>query len=267
MRRQICDNFIYDMKKAGEKNPCFLPENYLALLCGSSLTEENPRDVDIFIYAGGDEKCFSETLLCELRSADREARLMYLPAFRFYSLKYNSAGYCYSIHIVSVEKMVSFVREASFPETYTDINVFDVKLYRQTVYRKWIMETEYLIGNPSLRENLIQELAKQKKPLESARQELAARLKNNIGYFQEKAANDRIACNIIAGQIFNNLINYCYLINHAYYGTVKYIKKDLEGFQTEQELCHLTVDILESLNLSSFDEMLNRVKRILNYVK
>jgi len=122
-------------------------------------------------------------------------------------------------------------------ETYTDINVFDVRLYYQTVYRKWILETEYLIGDTSLKKALIHELAKQKKPTEFARQELVIRLKNNIAYFQEKVTDDRVICNVVLGQIFNNLVNYCYLLNDAYYGTVKYIKRDLEGFKNELALC------------------------------
>lgn len=261
MIRSVCSNFIRDMK-----NTCFRPNDYLALLCGSSMVEDDPRDTDIFIYTKEDESVFSKKLLYEFSRIDAEAKLAYLGALRFYSLKYNSDGIHYSIHIVSMGTLFSLVKKASLVKTYTDINVFDVRLYHQTVYRKWILETEYLIGDASMKEALIHELAKQKKPVECARQELLLRLKNNIAYFQEKVTDDRVICNIVLGQIFNNLINYCYLLNDVYYGTVKYIKRDLEGFKNELALCHLAIDLIESCNIRSIQETSREVSHILDYI-
>ena len=262
MIRSICNNFVHDMQ-----NTCFQLNDYLALLCGSSIVEDDPRDTDIFIYTKEDERVFSQKLLYEFSRIDAEAKFAYLGALRFYSLKYNSNGIHYSIHIVSLKTLFSFVEKASLVETYTNINVFDVRLYHQTVYRKWILETEYLIGDISMREVLLYKLARQKKPTEYARQELVIRLKNNIVYFHEKVTSDRVTCNIVLGQIFNNLINYCYLLNDVYYGTVKYIKRDLEGFRNELDLCRLAIDLIESCNIKSIQEISCEVSQILNYIE
>jgi len=85
--RPICSNFIHDMG-----NTCFQPNDYLALLCGSSLVEDDPRDTDIFIYAKEDESVFSQKLFYEFSRIDTTAKLTYLDNLRFYSLKYNSDG-------------------------------------------------------------------------------------------------------------------------------------------------------------------------------
>lgn len=262
MKYSICNNFIKDIEKMH-----FCCEDYLALLCGSSLMEEKPRDIDIFIYVKKEEDIFIQELFYELLRIDTKVEFAYVDTLKFFSIKYNSVGVYYSIHVVSMEKLFSLVQNASLVETYVDINVFDVKLYSQTVYRKWIMETEYLIGNIYLKEALIYELKKKEKPIQFAKQKLVTRIRNNIAYFQEKVMDDIMICNIIAGQIFNNLVNYCYLINNVYYGTVKYIKKDLQNFKIEPALCKLTINIMESLNIKSINEIFYKFICILNYIE
>lgn len=262
MIRSICNDFIKDMGNTG-----FQPHDYLALLCGSSLVEDDPRDTDIFIYTTENEGVFSQKLLDEFSRIDPEARLTYLRALRFYSLKYASGGIRYSLHIVSMETLFSFIEKASLVETYTDVNVFDVRLYHQTVYRKWILETEYLIGDASMKEALLRELAQKEKPAELARRELVRRLKNDIAYFHEKVTDDRVICNVVLGQIFNDLVNYCYLLNDAYYGTVKYIRRDLEGFRNGSELCHLAVGLIGSCSVRSIQDISHKISGILNYIE
>jgi len=252
------------------ENTNLRPDDYLALMCGSSLTEDHPRDVDIFIYTNKDESIFSRKLLDDLFHVGIRANLTYLDTLQFHSLKYHSTGICYSAHIVSMQKLLSLVSKASLTETYTDVDVFCVRLYNQTVYRKWILDTEYLIGETSFKETLLHELAKQEKPFACAKRELVSRLKNNIDYFREKVTDDtddRVTCNVLSGQIFNNLINYCYLLNNVYYGTVKYIKKDLESFQVKPALCRLTIDLAESLNIKSIQEISCKINRILDYIE
>lgn len=244
----------------------FCSDDYLALLCGSSLIEDEPRDIDIMIYTCEEENLFSRKLFDCFAEIDSNAKLTYVDELMFYSLKYNSFGFDYSVHIVSMERLFYIVREANLIETYIDINIFDVKLYSQTVYRKWIYETEYLIGNISLKENLINELKKQKKPIKIAKQKLVFRIKNNVNYYNEKVDDDVFLCNVVLGQIINNLINYCYLVNDTYYGTVKYIKRDLENFDRVTALCELTISIIESINKRSircFSEMVNGIMEML----
>jgi len=43
--------FVKDIMSSGID-----PSSYLALACGSSLTEQKPRDTDVFIYSAGPEK-------------------------------------------------------------------------------------------------------------------------------------------------------------------------------------------------------------------
>ncbi|MDE6424714.1 MAG: hypothetical protein K2K89_01040, partial [Ruminococcus sp.] len=232
----ICSNFIMDIE-----NSAFDSESYLALLCGSSLIESNPRDTDIFIYTTEDEQFFCKKLVDYLSHIDKTVKYCYLNSLEFHSVKYVSAGISYSLHVVSKNRLYNIIQKASLVETYTDINVFDVKLYSQTAYRKWIIETKYLIGNVSIKEELIAELLKKEIPVDSAQNELIVRLKNNINYFNEKVTDDIVLCNLIVGQIINNLINYLYLVNGVYYGTLKYIKSDMRNFMYKKELSELTI--------------------------
>ena len=223
---KICENFIHDMQKSR-----FSPETYLAMLCGSSLSEANPRDTDIFIYTLDDDAIFFRELTAYLSTIDSRVKSVYLRSLEFYSVKYESSGICYSLHIVSQARLFEIVRKAGYVETYTDISVFDVKLYSQTVYRKWILETRYLIGNPAILETVRETLLQMPVPRKRAEDELISRIRNNIGYFNEKVTDDAVLCNLITGQIINNLINYLYLVNECYYGTLKYIRGDLEHFR------------------------------------
>lgn len=257
----ICNNFIRDIE-----NSAFDSESYLALLCGSSLIECNPRDTDIFIYTTENELDFCEKLVNYLSHIDEKIKYCYLNALEFYSVKYTSAGISYSLHIVSKNRLYDIIQKASLIETYTDINVFDVKLYNQTVYRKWIIETRYLIGNISIKEELTAELLRKEIPFNSAKNELIARLKNNINYFNEKVTDDIVLCYLIVGQIINNLINYLYLLNGIYYGTLKYIKSDLESFMCEKELSKLTLCIIKSINVKKIKDVSALINKIICFI-
>lgn len=242
------------------------PDEYTAVLCGSALVESNPRDIDIFIYTKWDEREFSEKLYRYLLLIYSSAKTNYIAPLQFYSVKYVSSEVNYSIHIVSMKKLLSIIDQASLVDTYTNINVFDVKLYNQTVYRKWIMETEYLTGNGTLKEYLLNELVKRERPTALAKQILSKQIKNNIAYFHEKIGTDRVFCNIILCQIINNLINYCYLANEKYYGTVKYIRSDLIGFDQAVFLCRLTIELIEKINIKKiyeFSEIIDQIPDIL----
>lgn len=259
----ICKNFINDMN-----NSEFDPNTYIALLCGSSLFECDPRDTDIFIYTLGDEKSFCSKLTVYLSQIDKNVRFSYLDSLEFYSVKYISSGIPYSLHIVSKRKLYDRIQKADCVETYTDINIFDVKLYSQTVYRKWIIETRYLIGNRKIKNDIKQELIKKKIPENIAREKLICRIKNNINYFNEKVSgeDDIVLCNFIVGQIVNNLINYLYLVNGCYYGTLKYIKTDLEHFEKDAELSKLTINIIKSINIKDVSEISILINKIISFV-
>ena len=259
--------FVKDIMSSGID-----PSSYLALACGSSLTEQKPRDTDVFIYSAGPEKLFSENLLKKLSAKDTKACLKYYKHFCFYSLKYVSGKQPYSIHIASKEKILSYIDMAAHTETYTDINIFEVELQPQTVYRKWIMETAALHGNVSIKDYFIKKIneAQNSAPYSEAEKELVSRIKNNINYFYEKVSSPGLACNVLLCQIANSLINYCYLVNRSYYGTVKYIKDDLSYFSKEPELADIAIKMLEFLNsgdMKFFSSLLNRTKDIISQEK
>lgn len=258
----ICDNFISDMKQSG-----FDSETYQALLCGSSLSECNPRDTDIFIYTTDNEETFCNRLTAYLSHTDGNVKCFWLDSLEFYSVKYVSSGISYSLHIVSKDRLYNIIQKAGQTETYTDISVFDVKLYSQTAYRKWILETRHLIGNTSIKEELTDELSKKEIPVNTAKKVLVSRINNNVNYFNEKASDDIVLCNVIAGQIVNNLINYLYLINGCYYGTVKYIKNDLEHFTKEPELSGLAIDIIKSVNAKEIYEISVLINKIPSLIR
>lgn len=237
--------FVQDIQSSGID-----PDSYLALACGSSLTEEKARDTDIFIYSSGSERSFSEELFKFLSIKDQKSYLRYLKDLNFYSIKYVSGNQPYSIHIASKQTILSYIDMSSHVETYTDINIFEVRLNPQTVYRKWIMDTLPLCGDISLKELFVKRLRDMQSfvPYEEARKELVSRIRNNVKYFYEKADSSELTCNVLLCQIVNHLINYCYLVNNQYYGTVKYIKDDLSGFEIKPELARAAIEIMESLN-------------------
>ena len=255
------DEFINDMKKS-----ICNQSDYLVLLCGSSLTELNPRDIDIIIYIKEDEETFSNNLLSSIILFDSEAKLTYIDTLQLYSLKYTSGDADYSLHIVSWDKVNSYIAQASQVETYTDINIFSFSLYYQIVYRKWIMETEYLTGNEMLKVELVNSLNSKVIPCEAAIKRLTQRIKNDVNYFIEKVSESDAVCNIILCQIINQLVNYSYLVNGVYYGAVKYIKSDMEKFTKATEISELSLVLLEKVNLINLEQYKIILAKILKYI-
>lgn len=242
------------------------PSGYLVLLCGSVLAEPNPRDIDMIIYTKEDAEIFSNKLLRSIILMDSEAELTYLDTLQLYSLKYILGGAHYSLHIVSWDTVNSFIAEASQVETYTDINIFAFGLCYQIVYRKWIMETEYLTGNELLKVELVNHLNSKVIPYEAAAKRLTQRIKNNVHYFIEKVSETGAVCNIILCQIISQLVNYSYLVNGVYYGAVKYIKSDMKKFTRATEVAELSLVLLEKMNLMTLEQCKAVLTRILSAI-
>lgn len=255
------NNFVNDMRKSICDR-----SDYLVLLCGSSLTELNPRDIDIMIYTKEDEEIFSNNLLRSIILIDPEAEFTYIDALQIYSLKYISNDTIYSLHIVSWDKVNSFVAQASQVETYTDVNIFAFELYYQTIYRKWIIETEYLTGNEMLKTELVNNLNSKVIPYDAAVKRLTKRIKNDVNYFIEKVSDPDAICNIILCQIINQLVNYSYLVNGIFYGTVKYIKDDMKKFKKATEISKLSLVLLEKMNLINLEQCKMILTDILKFI-
>lgn len=255
------NKLINDMKKS-----ICNQSDYLVLLCGSSLTELNPRDIDIIIYTREDEEIFSDDLLSNIILIDPEAELAYIDTLQMYSLKYTSGDASYSLHIVSWDKVNSFVARASQVETYTDFNIFAFSLNYQIIYRKWIIETEYLTGNEMLKVELVNNLNSKVIPYETAIKRLTQRIKNDVNYFTEKVSEADAVCNIILCQIINQLVNYSYLVNGVYYGAVKYIKNDMKKFAKATEISELSLVLLEKMNLINLEQCKIILTEILKYI-
>lgn len=254
-------NFINDTGKSISSQ-----SDYLVLLCGSVLTERNPRDIDMIIYTKEDAEIFSNKLLCNIRSLDPKAELIYITTLQMYSLKCISGSVRFSLHIVSWNKVNSFIDQASQVETYTDINIFAFDLYYQIVYRKWIMETEYLTGNEMLKAELVNNLNSKVIPYEAAVKRLTQRIKNNVNYFVQKVSKTDAVCNIILCQIINQLVNYSYLVNGVYYGAVKYIKSDMKKFTKATEVSELSLVLLEKMNLMDLEQCKIILTRVLSAI-
>lgn len=259
--KEKLNNFINDMRKCIRNQ-----SDYLVLLCGSSLTELNPRDIDIIIYTKEDEGIFSKNLLSSITLIDPLAKFTYIDVLQLYSLKYLSSSVSYSLHIVSWDKVHSYIDQASQVGTYTDINIFAFNLYYQTVYRKWIMETEYLIGNEMLKVELVNNLNSKVIPYEAAIKRLIQRIKNNVNYFIEKVSESDAVCNIILCQIINQLVNYSYLVNGVYYGTIKYIKNDMKKFTNATDISELSLVLLEKMNLITLEQCKTILTEILIFI-
>jgi len=256
--RKVCKSFLQDIS-----NFKYDANQYVCLLCGSALQEENPRDTDILIYAQVELRNFSRQLLRYLQSIDPTARLAYYKELKLFSIKYQS----YSVHIVSSEALHAYIDTISNIKNFVDVNIFDVKLYKQTVYRKWIEDTEYLYGNINIRKHILQKLCTAQKqiPYQKAIQVLREKLKNNISYFYEKTDNTRvgIAGEIIICQIINNLVCLSYLMNHKFYGTVKYIEQDLMGFRGHDIFSGNCLDLLRGINRKDYGFYNKIYKKIL----
>lgn len=250
--RETTKEFFEDMKNFQNQN------EYVAMLCGSSLCEPNPNDTDIFIYSLEDEEVFANRLYLFLKAIDTDIKLKYYENLKFYSVKYKSVDFQYSLHIVSIKTLKEMIEKTSQISTYTDINIFEVDLYMQTVYRKWVRETEFICGNECMLANIKTLLSKKEYDVNSNEviNVLRKRIINNVAYYKEKYTHDKITANIIILQIINNLINYCYFVNKIYYGTVKYIYSDLISFKTQPPISKITLDLFQSINVKSEKEFI-----------
>ena len=250
--RDVCRPFLKDMIdfKCDQND-------FVCMLCGSSLIEDNPRDTDIFIYTKSDPEMFAKAILSHFKTIDGNAFYYYCEFLSFYSVKYKSSAINYSIHIVAIQQLNECINRIADTNIFTDVNIYEVKLNMQTVYRKWILETEYLFGNEKLRESIINnlEMSKKKIPYTLVIDILKKRIINNIKYFFEKAQklNVGIFGEIVVCQIINNLICLCYLVNAKFYGTVKYIEQDLQGFESNIVFSQSCLKLLKCLNISDFE--------------
>ena len=68
--RETTKEFFEDMKNFQNQN------EYVAMLCGSSLCEPNPNDTDIFIYSLEDEEVFANRLYLFLKAIKKQLKKM-----------------------------------------------------------------------------------------------------------------------------------------------------------------------------------------------
>ena len=189
----------------------------------------------------------------------------YLENLKFYSVKYKSINYNYSLHIVSIKTLEEMIDKASHISTYTDINIFEVKLYMQTVYRKWVCETEFICGNECMLTNIKSLLSKNEYDVNSNEviSILKKQINNNVSYYKEKYTHDKITANIIILQIINNLINFCYFVNKVYFGTVIYIQSDFISFKNQTKISEIALDLFQAINIKSEENFIVMLDRLL----
>lgn len=235
------------------------------LQCGSSIYERSARDFDIIVYTSCDLKdCYIELLemLCE-KGIFKEK---FIENWNMYTFKIKEKNEIISFHIVSFEKLKGYVCKANKIETYTQINLFDLSLKLPTVYRKWILDTRPIWGNQNLKKELTKLLNYYEMPSKQIQSVLKNRINNSIDYFFEKRDSELFS-GIVIGQIFNDLVLYCYAGNNKYYGTLKYIEDDLQTFENCKRLSSEGIMLFKEINTGMEKDIIKRlykVKKILD---
>ena len=204
--------------------------DFCCLVCGSSLHEDSPRDVDLMLYVPGDLTAAANTLKSFLEAKCPAVSMAYLPIYSLYSLKFFYDKVDFSIHAVSFDFVEKSISHASDADCFAEADIFCQDLKWPVVWRYWIQETQFCAGNQGLHDRLLESLRDVRVPYPDIQKKLTGRIRNQILYFQHKEQNGALCQFIIGCQLLNALLLYCYSINHKFIGTVKYIEQDLNGF-------------------------------------
>lgn len=247
------------IKKIIEDNCAeYIKEQFLQ--CGSSIQNPMARDIDIMVYVSGNLYDFFDSFL--MRYKDRYIiKKSFADIWKMYSLKVKENNEVISFHIVSVEDLRKYVERACEPEIYTDINLFSLSMKLPTVYRKWIIDTNHLYGNRSMKEELLSMLNQQRMPVVAIQELLRKRIINSVNYYFEKS-DSALFSGIIISQIFNDCVLYCYAENGLYYGTLKYLESDLKSFTKGTELAEESISLYKAINREDTKSISVRLRKM-----
>lgn len=234
-----------------------IPVQYICLLCGSAIHEKDPRDIDFIVYVES-EKLFQISKKIYDNWGNYAISIDAMDELNMYAVKLRYMGKPVTLHIVSYSDMERYVEYACKPETYIDVEILAYKLNYTTVYRKWILQTEYVCGNPTMRTDLISKL-NNSYPEHSVCSILCWRIKNTINYCIEKWENDELARGILLLKVFREVLLYCYATNKAYYGTIKDIDIDLRNFNGKKDLCRKCTELFRMVNHDINSEQIQKL--------
>lgn len=239
--------------------------DFCCLICGSSLHQDSPRDVDLMLYIQGDLTVAANQLKALLEIEYSRVSIAWLPIYSLYSLKFIYNQIEISIHAVSfsfIEESISFATDADY---FAGLDIFCQDLKWPVVWRYWIRETSFCAGNQALQVKLLESLKKAHIPYLDIQRKLAARIWNQISYYRHKKQNGGLCQFIIGCQLLNAMLLYCYSINHQLLGTVKYMEQDLNAFTIGGSIvsaCRKLNAFICKNGTADLEELINEISEI-----
>lgn len=230
----------------------------VVLACGSALIKENPVDVDFIVYTQNKEKFLSK-FKGILQRKNIETRHVFIEKLNVHSLKFQYRTQTLSFLIVDFKSIKSYIRRADDPNVYADINIFDFELCYPLIYRKWVQETKFLLGNMDTYNLLTQCVANIKIP-QQAMDICRAKILNTSKYLRRKEKTSLLAKNIVQNELANNLIVYLYVLNNKFIGTVPYIERDLLEFEKGKQLAKIAIQLIQNCGEIQTEKILELVE-------
>ena len=240
-------------------------DDFCCLICGSSLHQASPRDVDLMLYIQGDLTVASNQLKASLETEYSQVSIAWLPVYSLFSLKFVYDQKDISIHVASfsfVKESMSYAADADY---FAGLDVFCQDLKWPVVWRYWIRETSFCAGNQALHVRLLESLEKAQIPYPDIQKKVTDRIRNQISYYRHKKHNGSLCQFIIGCQILNAMLLYCYSINHQFLGTVKYMEQDLNTFTTGipiVSVCRKLIACICKNGTADLEELINVISEI-----
>ena len=126
----------------------------VVLACGSALKKHNPEDVDFIIYTENKQD-FSLLFKDKLQNEKIKFVHVFIKKLNVHSIKFEYQGQKLSFLIEDYNSIEAYLKRANDPNVYVDINIFDFQFCYPLIYRKWIIETDYLLGCKKTYESLL----------------------------------------------------------------------------------------------------------------
>ena len=241
------------------------PFPYVLSLCGSAITERTPRDIDFILYVSTEDLEESSRYLQGVLSSLRfDSSVSPMDALQMYAVKFLFEDRPVSVHIVSYFRLLEYACRAKDTAVYTEVDIVAYRLNYPAVYRKWILETRRISGDVSMWERLYA-MVRDAMPVPELLAIFQWNIENTVHYCIEKWDNGEIARGILLFKVFREVLLYCYAANRQFYGTVKYVDRDLKAFQTEKELCNIAALLFRAINSDSTAQVMNLLEQITCY--
>lgn len=201
------------------------------------------RDIDIFIDVTGTPESFCSSLYTKMVGTSFSS-YRYIEELQIWTFRKVRRNMCFSFHIVDILTIETIISHHNNPSIY-DLSLTTFKLNYPTVYRTWIMEARCIGGNEDLLKRFKLSL-KEKHIPKAASEQLKKKAFQYLLYFKELSDESVLGRDIIKSQIMEKLISLCYVENDTYYGTLKYLDRDLKNFTHSREIVSLCNELCMS---------------------